>query len=92
MVTRPIRMRSAAAWESLSLTTPSTWHSWVLEKTVIWPLTTHPRDFETEEPYIVVNLDDVCRGQQFHEGWFSSFENVPRQAISMSIRQILKSR
>ena len=50
-----------------------------------------PADFETEEPYIVVDLDDVCRGQQFHEGWFSSFENVPRQAISMSIRQVLKS-
>lgn len=50
-----------------------------------------PADFETEEPYIVVNLDDACRRQQFGEGWFPSLEAVPEQAISMSIRQTLKS-
>lgn len=50
-----------------------------------------PADFETEEPYIVVNLDDACRQQQFGEGWFSNFDDVPKQAISMGIQQILKS-
>jgi len=50
-----------------------------------------PADFETEEPYIVVQLDEACRRQQLGEGWFSSLEQVPRKAISMSIRQILKS-
>lgn len=50
-----------------------------------------PADFETEKPYIVVTLDDACRQQQFGEGWFPSFEAVPEQAISMSVRQILKS-
>lgn len=50
-----------------------------------------PADFETEEPYLVVNLDEACRRQQFGEGWFPSLEAVPQQAISMSIRQILKS-
>lgn len=50
-----------------------------------------PADFDTEEPYLVVNLDDACRQQQFGEGWFPSFADVPQQAISMSIRQILKS-
>ncbi len=50
-----------------------------------------PADFETEEPYIVVNLDEACRKQQFSEGWFDSMEAVPKQAISMSIRQIMKS-
>jgi glucosamine-6-phosphate deaminase len=50
-----------------------------------------PADFETEEPYIVVELDDACRRQQLGEGWFPAFEDVPKQAISMSIRQILKS-
>ena len=50
-----------------------------------------PADFETEEPYLVVTLDDACRQQQFGEGWFPSFDAVPQQAISMSIRQILKS-
>ena len=51
-----------------------------------------PADFETEEPYIVVDLDEACRRQQVGEGWFGSLEEVPRQAISMSIRQILKAR
>jgi len=51
-----------------------------------------PADFETEEPYLVVALDEACRRQQLGEGWFASLDDVPRQAISMSVRQILKSR
>jgi glucosamine-6-phosphate deaminase len=51
-----------------------------------------PADFETEEPYLVVELDEACRRQQLGEGWFASLEDVPRRALSMSIRQILKSR
>jgi len=51
-----------------------------------------PADFETDEPYIVVNLDQRCRQQQVGEGWFKSLDEVPMQAISMSIRQILRSR
>lgn len=51
-----------------------------------------PADFETEQPYIVVELDEACRRQQFNEGWFATLEDVPKQAISMSIRQILKSK
>ncbi len=50
-----------------------------------------PADFETEQPYLVVTLDEACRRQQLGEGWFPSLEAVPQQAISMSIRQILKS-
>lgn len=51
-----------------------------------------PADFVTEEPYLVVNLDEACRRQQLGEGWFKTLEDVPRQAVSMSVRQILKSR
>jgi glucosamine-6-phosphate deaminase len=51
-----------------------------------------PADFDTEEPYLIVNLDDACRQQQVGEGWFKSIAEVPAQAISMSIKQILKSR
>jgi glucosamine-6-phosphate deaminase len=51
-----------------------------------------PADFETDEPYIVVRLDDACRRQQLGEGWFPTFDDVPREAISMSVRQIMKSR
>jgi glucosamine-6-phosphate deaminase len=50
-----------------------------------------PADFETDKPYIVVKLDKACRRQQFGEGWFKTLANVPDRAISMSIRQILKS-
>lgn len=51
-----------------------------------------PADFETEEPYIIVNLDEPCRWQQVGEGWFADLSEVPTQAISMSVRQILKAR
>jgi glucosamine-6-phosphate deaminase len=51
-----------------------------------------PADFTTEEPYLVVDLDEACRRQQLGEGWFASLDDVPRRAISMSIRQILKAR
>jgi len=50
-----------------------------------------PADFETEEPYLVVELDEACRQQQFGEGWFPNLEAVPAKAISMSVRQIMKS-
>ncbi len=50
-----------------------------------------PADFETETPYLVVDLDDACRRQQLGEGWFPTLDDVPRKAISMSIRQILKA-
>lgn len=51
-----------------------------------------PADFDTEEPYIIVNLDEACRRQQLGEGWFPTFDDVPEKAISMSIKQIMKSR
>jgi glucosamine-6-phosphate deaminase len=51
-----------------------------------------PADFETEEPYLVVELDEACRRQQLGEGWFPTLDDVPRRAISMSVRQILKAR
>lgn len=51
-----------------------------------------PADFETEKPFIVVELDKKCRMQQLGEGWFENLEAVPTQAISMSIKQIMKSK
>jgi len=51
-----------------------------------------PADFETEKPYIVVTLDERCRRQQLGEGWFKNFDEVPKEAISMSIKQIMKSK
>ena len=51
-----------------------------------------PADFETEKAFIVVGLDEDCRKQQFGEGWFETLAAVPRQAITMSIKQILRSK
>jgi glucosamine-6-phosphate deaminase len=51
-----------------------------------------PADFETEKPYIVVTLDEACRQQQVGEAWFSAISQVPKHAMSMSARQILKAK
>ncbi|MBV8050434.1 MAG: glucosamine-6-phosphate deaminase [Acidobacteriaceae bacterium] len=51
-----------------------------------------PADFKTEEPYIIVNLDEACRRQQVGEAWFADISQVPKQAVSMSVRQILRSK
>jgi len=50
-----------------------------------------PADFNAEQPFLVVRLDEACRRQQVGEGWFASIEDVPERAITMSIRQILKA-
>jgi len=50
-----------------------------------------PADFETDKPFIVVDLDEACRSQQVREGWFKTLDEVPRRAITMSIRRIMKS-
>ena len=51
-----------------------------------------PADFETEESYLVVTLNEACRRQQMGEGWFPTVNDVPEKAISMSIKQIMKSK
>ena len=48
-----------------------------------------PADFKTQDAYIVVKLDDMCRMQQVNEGWFGSVKDVPDKAVSMSVRQIM---
>jgi glucosamine-6-phosphate deaminase len=50
-----------------------------------------PADFKTDEPYLIVELDKACRSQQVNEGWFPTLAEVPTRAISMSVKQILKS-
>ena len=51
-----------------------------------------PANFETDEPYLVVELDDACRLQQVNEGWFRELKDVPRRAISMSIREVMRAK
>lgn len=51
-----------------------------------------PANFDIDDPFIVVDLDEACRQQQMGEGWFRTINEVPRKAISMSVKQIMKSR
>ena len=51
-----------------------------------------PADFETEKPFMIVDLDEACRKQQYDESWFSDISDVPKQAISISVRQLMKSK
>jgi glucosamine-6-phosphate deaminase len=50
-----------------------------------------PADFTSDDTFLIVTLDEACRRQQLGEGWFGSLDDVPRTALSMSIRQIMKS-
>jgi glucosamine-6-phosphate deaminase len=50
-----------------------------------------PANFETDEPYLIVELDDACRQQQVNEGWFAELKDVPRKAISMSVRELMRA-
>ena len=50
-----------------------------------------PADFDTQAAYIVVNLNDTCKKQQVNEGWFKGMDDVPNQAISMTVYQIMQA-
>lgn len=49
-----------------------------------------PADFDTKASYLIVTLDEACRNQQVAEGWYASFDDVPKQAVSMSVWQIMQ--
>ncbi len=51
-----------------------------------------PADFDTHDAYIIVKLNDQCKMQQVNEGWFKTLEEVPDEAVSMSVWQIMKCR
>ena len=51
-----------------------------------------PADFDATDPYIVVDLEKRSKRQQVSEGWFSSIDEVPEKAITMSVHEILSSR
>jgi glucosamine-6-phosphate deaminase len=48
-----------------------------------------PADFDTQEPFIVVDLADSCKRQQVGEGHFPSIDAVPPRAITMSIHRMM---
>ena len=79
------RRRARRATRSIS-------HSSASARTAISPSTILRPTSQPSDPYLVVTLDEACRRQQVGEGWFASIDDVPAQAISMSVRQILKSK
>ena len=51
-----------------------------------------PADFEIEDAYLVAELDEACRRQQYGEGWFPTMEAVPKTAVTMSCKQIMRAK
>ena len=51
-----------------------------------------PADFDTHDAYIQVELERRSKRQQVGEGWFSSIEDVPTKAITMSVFEILSAK
>ena len=51
-----------------------------------------PADFETEDPFLFVTLDEPCRQQQVGEGWFETLFDVPKHALTVSVQQLLKAK
>jgi glucosamine-6-phosphate deaminase len=47
-------------------------------------------DFNDPYAVKVVDLDDVCRMQQVNDGCFATIDDVPKQAYTLTMSQILK--
>jgi glucosamine-6-phosphate deaminase len=50
----------------------------------------HEADFDDPEPMKIVTLDRACREQQLAEGWFSSFDQVPQRALTLTVPTLFK--
>lgn len=42
-------------------------------------------DFNDKKTAKVVSLDEICRNQQVHDGCFSLIEDVPKQAVTLTV-------
>jgi glucosamine-6-phosphate deaminase len=51
-----------------------------------------PADFQTKETLKLVTLDHECRMQQVHEGHFPTIDDVPRQAITLTVPALLSAK
>ncbi len=48
--------------------------------------------FNDSKKVKIVDLDEDCRKQQLGEGWFPTLEDVPRQALTLTIPTILSAK
>ena len=46
-------------------------------------------DFKDPKLVKVVELDEACRNQQLGEGWFPTFADVPKEAVTLTITAIM---
>lgn len=49
-----------------------------------------PVDFDDPQAVRIVQLDEVCRMQQVHDGAFAQIDDVPRTALTMTIPAIVR--
>jgi glucosamine-6-phosphate deaminase len=49
-------------------------------------------DFDDPFPVKVVELDEPCRQQQVNDGCFASFPEVPTEAITLTVPQLMSAR
>lgn len=49
-------------------------------------------DFNDPKLVKLVELDEPCRKQQLGEGWFPTFDEVPKMAITLTIPAIMRSK
>ena len=49
-------------------------------------------DFNDSKTVKIVELDDVCRMQQVHDGCFPSFDDVPKKAMTVTIPKLVSAR
>lgn len=47
-------------------------------------------DFNDPKLVKVVQLDEACRRQQLREGWFPTLDDVPKEAISLTVPAIMR--
>jgi glucosamine-6-phosphate deaminase len=47
-------------------------------------------DFNDPQDMKVVTLDAECRQQQFAEGWFSSLDEIPKRAVTLTIPALFR--
>ncbi|MDO4585786.1 MAG: 6-phosphogluconolactonase [Planctomycetia bacterium] len=49
-------------------------------------------DFNDDKAVKIVDLDETCRQQQVNDGCFATFEDVPRQAITLTIPTLFSAK
>lgn len=52
----------------------------------------HVADFNDPQMVKIVSLDEVCRKQQVHDGCFKSLDDVPLEAITLTIPAMMKAK